>query len=184
VAAGQRVALSGCSGRCFGAHLHFEVLVERGDDLITSDPMFRRLWTTWPGRVPFLAAYVRENDSGTVVVGWGRTVSHWVEFRNKGGRSWRPAIWPGRVVLGTWDPSSHASPFKATDWDSNWLATRVDATTAPDEVGRFTFGIKGGPSPGSYHETFNLLAQGVHWFDHDALGGFYVPILVIQNTSP
>jgi murein DD-endopeptidase MepM/ murein hydrolase activator NlpD len=184
VAAGQRVALSGCSGRCFGAHLHFEVLVAIDDDLVTSDPMFRRLWTTWPGRVPYLAAYVRENDSGTVVVGWGRTVSHWVEFRNKGGRSWRPAIWPGRVVLGTWDPSSHASAFRAADWDSNWLATRVNATTAPDEVGRFTFGIKGGPSPGSYHETFNLLAQGVHWFDHAALGGFYVPIRVISNTSP
>jgi murein DD-endopeptidase MepM/ murein hydrolase activator NlpD len=184
VAAGQKIALSGCSGRCFGAHLHFEGLVSRDGDLLTTDPMFHRLWTTWPGRVPFLAAYVRENDSGTVVVGWGRTVTHWVEFRNKGGRSWRPGIWPGRLVLGTWDPSAHASSFEASDWSSDWLATRVDATAGPDEVGRFTFGIKGGPSPGSYHETFNLLAQGVHWFDHEALGGFYIPITVISNTSP
>jgi murein DD-endopeptidase MepM/ murein hydrolase activator NlpD len=183
VAAGQKVALSGCSGRCFGAHLHFEVLVESDNDLVTSDPMFRRLWTTWPGRVPFLAAYVRENDPDTVVVGWGRTITHWVEFRNTGGRNWRPGIWPGRAVLGTWDPAQHASAFAADDWSSDWLATRVDATTSPDEVGRFTFGIRGGPQPGSYHETFNLLAQGVRWFDHAALGGFYVPILVISNKS-
>lgn len=184
VAAGQKVALSGCSGRCFGAHLHFEVLVAQGNDLVTSDPMFRRLWTTWPGRVPFLAAYVRENDPDTVVVVWGRTVTHWVEFRNRGGRNWRPGIWPGRAVLGTWDPATHASPFVAGDWSSDWLATRVDATTAPDEVGRFTFGIRAGPQPGTYHETFNLLAQGLRWFDHAALGGFYVPIMVISNKSP
>jgi murein DD-endopeptidase MepM/ murein hydrolase activator NlpD len=184
VAAGQKIALSGCSGLCFGAHLHFEGLVARDDDLVTTDPMFHRLWTTWPGRVPFLATYVRENDSDTVYVQRGHTVTHWVEFRNKGGRSWRPGIWPGRAVLGTWDPASHASPFEAADWSSEWLATRVDAITAPDEVGRFTFGIRGGPSPGSYRETFNLFAQGLRWFDHAALGGFYVPITVIKDVSP
>jgi murein DD-endopeptidase MepM/ murein hydrolase activator NlpD len=181
VAAGQKVALSGCSGRCFGPHLHFELLVAQGDDLVTSDPMFRRLWTTWPGRVPFLAAYVRENDSDTVVVRWGRTVTHWVEFRNKGGRGWRRDISPGRIVLGTWDPASHDSAFAAADWTNSWLATRVDEHTSPDEVGRFTFGIKGGVQPGSYRETFNLYAQGIRWFDHSALGGYYVPILVIRN---
>jgi murein DD-endopeptidase MepM/ murein hydrolase activator NlpD len=182
IVAGQKVAESGCSGLCYGAHLHFEVLVNVGGDLVTSDPMYRRLWTTWPGRVPFRAAYVRENDSDTVSVRRGYTIYHWVEFKNTGGRTWRPAIWPGRIVLGTWDPAKHDSMFAAADWTNDWLATSVDEVTPPDDVGRFTFGIRGAPGPGSYRETFNLYAQPVHWFDHDDLGGFYVPIKVLSQT--
>jgi murein DD-endopeptidase MepM/ murein hydrolase activator NlpD len=183
VVAGQTVGLSGCSGYCFGPHLHFEVLVSAGKNLVTSDPMFHRLWTTWPGRVPFGAAYYRENNTGSEIVRQGRTVTHWVEFRNVGGRTWRRGIWPGRIVLATWSPARHPSPFAASDWPSNWLATRVDqSAVAPNAIGRFTFGLRGGAPPGSYRETFNLLAQGVRWFEHDQLGGFYVPIIV-SNLS-
>jgi murein DD-endopeptidase MepM/ murein hydrolase activator NlpD len=179
VVAGQTVGLAGCSGYCYGPHLHFEVLVDTGSNLVTSDPMFRRLWTTWPGRVPFRAAYHRESNGGTEIVHRGRTITHWVEFRNTGGRTWRQAAWPGRIVLGTWDPAQHTSSFRAADWLTTWLATRVDQkTVAPDAIGRFTFGIRGGPPAGSYRETFNLLSQAVRWFDHDELGAFYVPIIV------
>jgi murein DD-endopeptidase MepM/ murein hydrolase activator NlpD len=184
VVAGQTVGLSGCSGFCLGSHLHFEVLVGSGGDLVTSDPMFRRLWTTWPGRVPFGAVYYRESNGGTEVVRQGRTITHWVEFRNTGGRTWRWGVWPGRIVLATWDPAKHVSPFVASDWENGWLPTRVDQSgVAPDAIGRFTFGIRGGPSPGSYRETFNLMSQGVRWFDHDQLGGFYVPIIVSNLTE-
>ena len=149
---GQQVGLSGCSGICFGPHLHFEVLRQSGNFLITTDPMFNRLWTTWPGRVPFAASY-RESNSGTEVVRQGRTITHWVEFRNIGGRPWRPGPWPGRIVLGTWKPPQHASPFAASDWTSAWLATRVDQNVVgPDGVGRFTFGIRGGAPPGQLRD--------------------------------
>jgi hypothetical protein len=64
------------------------------------------------------------------------------------------------------------------------MATAVDqASVAPNGVGRFTFGIRGGPAPGSYRETFNLYAHGLRWFDHDRLGGFYVPIIVSNLTE-
>ncbi|HEY8177515.1 MAG TPA: M23 family metallopeptidase [Candidatus Limnocylindria bacterium] len=180
---GEQVGLSGCSGLCFGPHLHFEVLRESGKFLLTSDPMFNRLWTTWPGRVPFAASYHRESNGGTEIVRPGRTIAHWVEFRNIGGRPWRPGPWPGRIVLGTWKPPQHASPFAASDWTSSWLATRVEQNAVgPDEIGRFSFGIRGGAPPGSYDETFNLLSHGVHWFDHNLLGGFHVPIIV-SNLS-
>jgi murein DD-endopeptidase MepM/ murein hydrolase activator NlpD len=183
VVAGEKVGESGCSGLCYGPHLHFEVLVDQGGDLVTSDPMYRRLWTTWPGRIAFRAAYLRENDSDTVYVRRGYTIFHWVDFKNTGGRTWRPGSWPGRVILGTWDPAMHDSKFAASDWTNSWLATRVDEVTAPDEIGRFTFGIRGAPGPGSYRETFNLSSQGVHWFDHDQLGGFYVPITVLSQLE-
>jgi murein DD-endopeptidase MepM/ murein hydrolase activator NlpD len=178
VPAGEPVGLSGCSGMCSGPHLHFEVLVEQGAYLIPSDPMYHRLWTTWPGRVPFLAGYVRESNAGTEVIQRGTTITHWVEFRNRGGRTWRP-VSVGGIYLATWKPAGHASLFRASDWPYSWVATKVNqASVAPDGVGRFTFGLRGSPKPGSYRETFNLLANSVRWFDHDALSGFYVPIIV------
>ena len=179
VPAGEPVGRSGCSGICTGPHLHFEVLTESGPQLIPTDPMYHRLWTTWPGRVPFLATYVRESNPGTEVIRRGRTITHWVEFRNAGGRTWRPDVFPGRIVLATWDPAAHDSRFEAADWPYPWMATPVNqSSVAPDGVGRFTFGLRGSPKVGSYVETFNLLSQAVRWFDHDHLGGFYIPIVV------
>lgn len=179
VAAGRPVGLSGCSGLCRGAHLHFEVLVESSQQLIPTDPMYRRLWTTWPGRVPFLATYVRESNPGTVVLQRYQTVTHWVEFRNAGGRTWKPNVSPGRVALATWDPPVHDSRFAAPDWPYRSMATTVDqAAVKPDQVGRFTFGLRAGSTLGSFEETFNLLAQSVRWFDHAHLGGYYIPIIV------
>jgi len=181
VAAGQRIARSGCSGQCYGAHLHFEVRYWNASTnrWVSSDPLADRRWTTWPGRVPFLAAYMRESNAGTEVVRRGQTITHWVEFRNTGGRTWVNSGLVGRVELATWMPAAHASAFRAWDWSNSWLATLLDsASVNPDGVGRFTFGIRGSPPPGSYVETFNLYAQNLRWFDHARLGSFYIPIVV------
>ncbi|MDP9467378.1 MAG: M23 family metallopeptidase [Chloroflexota bacterium] len=186
VVAGQPIGRSGCSGICYGAHLHFEMLVwsSAAKDFVPVDPLAERRWTTWPGRIPFEASYVRESNAGTEVIRPGQTITHWVEFRNTGGRTWRNNSTPGRIALGTWGPASHASPFRASDWPSSWMATYLDtASVPPDGVGRFTFGLRGSPALGSYRETFNLLAQSVHWFDHARLGGFYVPIVVSNLPS-
>jgi hypothetical protein len=178
VSAGQWVGRSGCSGICFGPHLHFEVLVQQGQRLIPIDPLSGRLYTTWPPRVPFLAGYVRESNAGTEVIQRGGLITHWVEFRNTGGRTWRN-VGMGRLALGTWNPPKHASPFRAPDWLASWHATPLDqASVAPDRTGRFTFGLRGGTAPGSYRETFNLVAEGLRWLDHARLGGYYIPIIV------
>lgn len=186
VAAGQLVGRSGCSGRCYGAHLHFELRAWSSSKgrWIGTDPLADRRWTTWPGRVAFLASYVSENNTGTEVVRQGQTITHWVQFRNAGGRTWRATGLPGRLVLATWNPAARLSLFRGLDWSSSWLATSVDAATvAPDGVGRFTFGIKGSPAPGSYLEAFDLYAQDVRWLDWARLGSFSVPI-VVSNVTP
>ncbi|MEP7041188.1 MAG: M23 family metallopeptidase, partial [Chloroflexota bacterium] len=159
VVAGQRIARSGCSGNCHGAHLHFELLVwnSGAQAFKPADPLAERRWTTWPGRIPFDAAYVRESNAGTEVIRRGATITHWVEFRNTGGRTWRNTGTTGRVGLATWNPASHASIFRAVDWPYSWMATLLDPTSVlPDGVGRFTFGLKGSPDVGSYTESFNL----------------------------
>ena len=186
VVAGQRIGRSGCSGLCYGAHLHFELLTwsSTAKAFKPIDPLAERRWTTWPGRVPFDAAYVRESNGGTEVIRRGATVTHWVEFRNTGGRTWRNTGSTGRTAIATWAPAAHASPFKASDWPSSWLASYVDASSVPpDGIGRFTFGLRGSPPPGSYIETFDLVAESVRWFDHKRLGGFYIPIVVSNVTE-
>jgi Peptidase family M23 len=183
VYAGQRIGRSGCSGLCYGAHLHFELLVwnSTAKAYKPADPLAERRWTTWPGRIPFDAGYVRESNGGTEVIRRGSTIIHWVEFRNTGGRTWRSSGTVGRTALTTWNPASHASPFQAGDWPYSWMPTLVDAASVPpDGVGRFTFGLKGSPAPGSYTEAFNLQSYGIRWFDHQRLGGYYIPIAVTQ----
>ncbi len=182
VEAGERIARSGCSGICYGAHLHFELQVwsATSGKWTFTDPLFERRWTTWPGRVPFLAAYARESNAGTEVIIRGQTITHWIEFRNDGGRTWRNSG-AGPLSLATWSPVAHASSFMASDWPSSWMATYLDASgIAPGQVGRFTFGLRGGPAPGSYTERFNLLAVNVYWFDYARLGSFYIPITIID----
>jgi murein DD-endopeptidase MepM/ murein hydrolase activator NlpD len=185
VVAGQSIGRSGCSGICYGAHLHFEMLVwsSTAGKFVPADPLAERRWTTWPGRVAFDATYVRESNAGTEVILRGQTITHWVEFRNTGGRTWRNTGAVGRIALGTWNPAAHASLFRASDWPYSWLATLVDASSVPpDSVGRFTFGLRGTPAPGSYTESFNLVAHLVHWFDYARLGRYYVPIVVSDVT--
>ena len=186
VVAGQRVGRSGCSGLCHGAHLHFELLAwnSTAQALRPADPLAERRWTTWPGRIPFDAAYVRESNAGTEVIRRGATITHWVEFRNTGGRTWRSAGATGRIGLATWNPAAHASAFRAADWPYAWMATVLDATSVlPDGVGRYTFGLRGTPDVGSYTESFNLQAQGVHWFDYRRLGSYYIPIVISNVTE-
>ena len=183
--AGQTIGRSGCSGTCYGAHLHFELLTwnTATRTFVSADPLAEQRWTTWPGRIPFDAAYVRESNAGTEVIRRGQTITHWVEFRNTGGRTWRNVGTGGGIALATWNPAAHASLFSATDWPSSWMATLVDAPyVPPNGVGRFTFGLRGSPAAGSYAEAFNLLSAGVRWFDYGRLGAYYVPIVVSNVT--
>jgi murein DD-endopeptidase MepM/ murein hydrolase activator NlpD len=186
VLAGQRIGRSGCSGQCYGAHLHFELLTwsSTAQRFVPSDPLAERRWTTWPGRIAFNAAYVRESNGGTEVIRVGATITHWVEFRNTGGRTWRNTGAVGRIGLATWNPAAHVSIFRAADWPYTWMATLLDASTVlPDGVGRFTFGLKGSPAPGSYTEAFNLQAQNLRWFDYRRLGNYYIPIVISNLTE-
>jgi len=183
VAAGQWIADSGCSGQCYGAHLHFEMRAVINGRWTSVDPIFEKRFTTNPGRVPFLATYLRESNSGTEVIKRYTTVTHWVEFVNAGGRTWRNNIGIGRVLLGTWNPATRDSKFSALDWPSSWVATNVDQSAVPPGgVGRFTFGLHAESPPGTYDEPFNLLANSLRWFDWPRLGSFHVPIQVILNT--
>lgn len=182
IRAGQWLADSGCSGQCYGAHLHFEMQRLGGGRWLPMDPIYAQLFTTSPARVPFLASYYRESNAKAEVIRQYTTITHWVEFVNRGGRTWRNAAGVGQLMLGTWNPASRTSGFVATDWYSSWVPTPLDQpAVGPDGIGRFTFGLRAGVPVGSYAEAFNLFANSLRWFDWNRLGQFYVPISVITN---
>lgn len=184
VAAGQAVGRSGCSGLCTGPHLHFELLVPSGG-WHSVDPMAGRLWTTWPGRVAYLAAYHTESNGSTVAIKRLTTVTHWVQFRNTGGRTWSRDAVGSRLLLGTWNPGGRSSVFRAADWPVWWVPTFLDPVTVPpDGVGRLTFGLRAPSSTGTYWEYFNLRVDPVLWFDHARLGGYYIPLYVYSGQQP
>ena len=116
VSATGRISTSNCSYR---VALH------------SVDPMAGRLWTTWPGRVAYLAAYHSESNGSTVAIKRLTTITHWVQFRNTGGRTWSRDAAGSQLLLGTWRSAARSSVFRAADWPL--VGTHLpDATSSSD----------------------------------------------------
>jgi hypothetical protein len=71
------------------------------------------------------------------------------------------------IDLGTAQPGDRASPF----CDAGWLGcpsrpTRLmESSVAPGQWGEFEFPVTAPSVPGQYDEHFNLLAEGLKWFN-------------------
>lgn len=184
VSAALHIADSGNTGLSSGAHLHYSLMTTSTcqTNSCDTDP---RLWTTSPGRVPYEATYYSESNAGTEHIVEGTTTTHWVKFKNTGGRTWtntNDSNGNGRLFLYSTTSTgvtASSSLFQAADWLGTTIATALDqASIAPDQIGTFTFGLKANPGVGSYTNYFNLRPSSIVWFDYDTLGDYYIPIVV------
>ena|GEM_PF-1091452 len=109
---------------------------------------------------PWAASFRAESYPSTMVA--GSTAIVWVEFNNRGTRTWTHAT----TRLGTSSPWDRSSPFcNIPNWISCSRPTEVDqSSVAPWQVGRFTFILKAPTTPGVYVEKFQLAAEGITWF--------------------
>lgn len=185
ISAGQRIGTSGESGKSCGAHLHYSLhnATSWWNSATSLVPNGR--WTTDPGRVAYLAAYVREHSpAGYSVMQWS-TWTTWVEFRNDGGRTWfwnNDANGKGRVYLdatNTAGSKSRVSSFYLSgDWETTSRPGGADVDgIAPGQTVRITFGLRAA-SAGSFNEYFNLGSLGITYFDYPYMGGFWIPVSV------
>jgi hypothetical protein len=144
-------------------------------------------WTTADaGRVPWRATYVQESHPAGHTLLQYTTTTHWVDFRNVGGRPWRHQddifAARGRVFLAqvtdTGSPEENSVFYLSTDWVNQWQPGLADVSAInPDGIGRWTFKLYG-RNQGSFTEDFNLVANGLRFFDYASIGHFYIPITV------
>ncbi len=142
---------------------------------------FWRDFTNWFGST-IVAPYRWE----IVSQGWDRDITNLpqgerailtLQARNTGTQTWYNSG-ANPVRLATSNPLNRGSGFSTSSWISgNRAAVMQQASVAPGQVASFSFEIQANPSPGTYNEYFNLVAENLTWLNDI---GQYYPIRVIS----
>jgi hypothetical protein len=108
----------------------------------------------------YRASYVSDTLPAQVTAGSTVTVS--VTYTNTGSNTW-----DSNTRLGTSDPRDRSSDFyNSADWINDHRPTSVDGgSVAPNQNGTFTFIIEAPTTTGQYTEKFELVQEGVSWFN-------------------
>src|SRR5262249_40868683 len=100
----------------------------------------------------------------------GQSVAAKIVLKNMGTKTW-----DGSTRLGTTMQRDRASIFAGSDWLSPNRAAAIDGTVAPHADGTFAFAFHGPTGaacvPGTYHELFGVVQDGVAWFSDNGQGG-------------
>ncbi|HEY8886551.1 MAG TPA: hypothetical protein VIM31_03590 [Candidatus Microsaccharimonas sp.] len=124
------------------------------------------------------AQSVRTNGS-EVFLNPGQKAYVQVVARNQGRTTWQT----GTTRLGTYSPIDYTSSFV----DSSWMApfrigTFSESTVAPSQTATFNFTITAPQLTSFYTERYNLLTEGVTWFN-DANLRLYITVLKPDTSS-
>jgi MYXO-CTERM domain-containing protein len=121
----------------------------------------------------YSASYVSQSwplaSQPAFTVKCGQRVAAKIVLKNSGGKHWDSS-----TRLGTTQPRDRASIFGGADWISpNRAAT--SGSVAPGGDGTFAFSFDGPTGaackPGTYHEYFGVVEEGVAWFSDSGQGG-------------
>ena len=105
----------------------------------------------------------------------GEEVKMWVDLQNTGAVAWQNTG-PNAVTIATTRPRDKASFYYHSSWTSSNRITVADTMVAPGQTGRFNFVARAGGPAGEYREYFNLVAEGVTWFEDFE---FYIEIDIL-----
>ncbi len=118
---------------------------------------------------PYAAQYVSQSwplASSPLTMFTGQTVAASITLKNTGSKAW-----DGNTKLGTTQPRDRASAFADGSWMSPNRAAHVSGTVPPGGTFKFSFNFHAPAQPGTYHEFFDLLQEGVAWFGDPGQGG-------------
>jgi hypothetical protein len=119
-----------------------------------------------------------EPFTGSITVAPGADAYIQLEARNVGYQYWTPAV----VHLGTSSPNDRSSQFSDTSWLSATRPAAVSQSSVPPGTdGTFDFVLHAPTQAGTYLEHFNLVADGITWFNDL---GLYVAVDVVSPTTP
>ncbi|MDN5275356.1 MAG: Curculin protein [Candidatus Saccharibacteria bacterium] len=110
-----------------------------------------------------------------------------VSAQNAGRTTWQK----NSTRLGTYSPIDYPSPFADSSWLANYrIASFIQDTVKPYETATFRFQIKAPSNPSFYTERYNLVTEGITWFN-DANLRLYVTVqtppdssMLPQSTTP
>ncbi|HZS42315.1 MAG TPA: phage tail tip lysozyme [Polyangia bacterium] len=100
----------------------------------------------------------------------GESVAANIVLKNTGSKAW-----DGSTKLGTTMPRDRASIFAGSGWLAPNRAAAIGGSVAPNADGTFSFSFDGPTGaacvPGTYHEFFGVVQEGVAWFSDNGQGG-------------
>jgi hypothetical protein len=128
---------------------------------------------------------VSQNSDKSFTLNPSQSASFTLVAKNTGNVTWN-----NTVKLATWNPSYSRSPFDPGTWGGPYRpATLQEASVAPGQNGTFVFPVRAPSTSGTYNERFNLVMEGVSWFDDPWMefdvnvGNYYNWQMVSQSSS-
>jgi hypothetical protein len=123
---------------------------------------------------PWAASYVSQTwplaSQPPMKLKCGDSIAAKIVLKNMGSKAWDSS-----TRLGTTMQRDRKSIFAGADWPSASRAAEIKGTVAPGADGTFAFSFHGPTGadcvPGSYHEFFGVVQEGVAWFSDNGQGG-------------
>jgi hypothetical protein len=110
----------------------------------------------------------QSSSAGSFVLNKGQSAQFTLVAKNTGNVTWSNSTNP--VRLATWSPSYRTSVFNDGSWVNQFrAATLQESSVAPGQTGTFVFNVRAPNVAGSYNEHFNLVMEGVTWFNDAAV---------------
>lgn len=102
-------------------------------------------------------------------IGAGAVTTYSVRFRNTGTETWQRGVAGRQANLGVLDDSLAYSGLAEGWLGPNRVATTVEATVAPGDVGTFTFKLRAPTANGSHDLPLRPVIDGVTWMEHQGV---------------
>lgn len=131
-----------------------------------------------PPTPSFHAAFQSESAWPTLAAGTSTSLT--VRFQNTGTATWQKGVAGKQVNLGlNGDTLVFASLGMNDGWLSgNRLATTVESSVGPGQVGTFTFNVRAPSTPGTYRLPLRPVIDGVTWMEDSG-----VFMVIVSTTS-
>ena len=113
----------------------------------------------------FHSAFVSESAWPTLAPGASTTLT--VRFQNTGTAAWQRGVAGQQANLGlNGDTVAFAALGMNDGWlSANRLATTVESSVAPGQIGTFTFNVRAPLTPGTYRLPLRPVIDGVAWME-------------------
>ncbi|MDP3964054.1 MAG: CAP domain-containing protein [bacterium] len=123
-------------------------------------------------------AELKDQSTDTLQLASGVSTTIWAEFENTGTVNWENSG-SNFVAINTTNPAGRESVFQSDEWLEPYRPMLMRSELVrPGEIEKFEFLLTAPEEPGTYEESFGLVAENLTWIEG---GVFSLPVIV---TAP